>query len=456
MKIKLTLLFVFLIVSLGYSQQFKQSSEISKEQLLSHINNYIKSERPALSLISLNKISEKKMQLDAKNGLYVLKFELLLNPNQDIIITDRSSHLTNKFSKNFSYTQKRPSGFDNQLSTGAYKLIKAGNRIKINGEIQIDNLNGNLRYGTKNALSYELKGTNYVLPNTVFKNSTENSNASNETTIVEEKPLQKLKEKLDWQNEDITDVIYNHKYFSAENVPLFSYGNLKYKINPSNSFKGRNDVASNIQKMFYEAIKSTNRLTNDSEENFKASENQINVQLEIQKVLFSFKGKGYQCQIFINADINGHYKNPNSYEYKRNVPVTAKSNIFKNEMSKSESFNSALSNLKKEFRNFIFKRETIQIDFLRIETNKKGKVDKIIFKKPENFINTKKMNFLVLESSDLSINNNKVSITGKVGYCKFKGEIIGDEIICNANNKNKKAFAKYIDSQTELIGLSDF
>jgi hypothetical protein len=89
---------------------------------------------------------------------------------------------------------------------------------------------------------------------------------------------------------------------------------------------------------------------------------------------------------------------------------------------------------------------------VRLETAKKGK---IVFKKPEQFINVKKMKFLLMSSDNSLVEDRKFKIKGKIEECIFKGDIVSDEIICDVNGrKNKKAIAAYLDTSEELIGLS--
>jgi hypothetical protein len=124
-------------------------------------------------------------------------------------------------------------------------------------------------------------------------------------------------------------------------------------------------------------------------------------------------------------------------------------------MSETESFNEALKDFRKAVVRIVFKYEPIQISYLQLEITKKGKLDKIIFKKPQQFISTKKMKFLLMSSDNLLVEDGKFKITGKIRECIFKGDIVSDEIICDVNGrKNKKAIAAYLDTSEELIGLS--
>lgn len=426
--------------------QNKTSSIVSQSELDNYFSNFLSEKRPALKFIGVSKKNGIKREVYGQK-IYEIEYELIMDINEDIYVSTSQfqSAFSNNFNKDFSYTKAQTSGYEAALN-GSKKKLSKGQRILANGTMNFEETDNGWRVTGYSNKNFKTVSENYVSQEMIKR-------------LEKEKAIlaKKLKSKLDWKKEDIDPIEFEKKYFLAENVPIFSYGNLVYTIKPSSLYKGRNDVTSSIQNTFYQAIESTNRLITSSLDEFNQSENNINVLLNINNVTFNFIEKGYQCNISINAKINGHYKKPNSYIYERDITISAKSSIYNKNMSKEESLNSALANLKDKFRDFIFDRETIQINFLRIETTKKGKIDKVIFEKPENFINTNKINFLVLEQSDLSIKNNKVSIAGKIGKCIFKGEINGNEIVCEINGrKNKQAFEKYLNSEIKIIGLSSF
>lgn len=422
------------------------SNGVSQKQVDQYFSNFLSKERPALKFIGTSKKNGKRREIYGQK-IYEIEYELIMDVLDDIYVSTSQfmSAFSNNFNQDFSYTNSQTNGYEAALN-GNKKKLSRGQRIVANGTMNFEDTDNGWRVTGYSNKNFKTVSNNYVTKEIAQKQT-------------EEKVQQaaQLKANLDWKIDDISPVEYSDKYFTIQNVPIFNYGNLKYHIEPSSSYNGRNDVASSIQNVFYQAIESTNREVKSTEPKFSESKNKGEVIFVINKTDFNFTGTGFQCLITLTGYIKGEYNDPENLPFNYNIPITAKSNSYKKSMSKNQSFTSALEDLKTNVRGFIFQYEPIQLSLLKIETNKRGKVDYIVFKKPEKFINTKKMKFVVMELTDLRVQNNKFIMSGKVGDCVFKGKIIGDEIYCNVQgSKNKKAFENYINLNKNLIALSSY
>lgn len=422
------------------------SSSFNQSAIDDFFSNYLSKKRQALEYIGASKKNGIKREILGQK-VYEIEYELIIESKQDIYInaSQFASGWSNRFVDDFSYTLKSGSDWENTMA-GAKKKIEKGQRIIANGTLSFEETDNGWRATNFKNSNYSTVASNYVTPEMAERPKKEHALS-----------IKKIKSELDWKKEDIDAVKFNHAYFLTENTPIFSYGHVKYKIEPSSKYKGRNDLASSIQNVFYQAIESTNRQLKSEEESFNNSKNKGNITFKILNISFPFNKTGYQCVISISANVFGEYNDPSLLSFKYNIPFELKSNNYKKHMSKDQAFNSALQDFQTKVRDFIFRYEPIQIEFLRIETNKRGKVDAVILKKTANFISTKRIKFVVLKPKDLTVKNNKFVILGKVGDCVFKGQINGNEIICDVRGgKNKKAFEKYLNSEDKLIALSSY
>jgi len=424
----------------------KTTSMISQSTIDKFFSNWLSKNRPALKFIGVSKKNGVKREIYGQK-IYEIEYELIFETKQDIYInaTAFGSAWANKFVDDFSYALQGSDGYESALA-GAKKRIPKGQRFVANGSLSFEETDNGWRSSSFKNENYKTVASNYVSSDMMKRQAEERAKLAAE-----------LKVKLDWKKEDTEPAEFISHYFKVDNVPLFSYGNIQYKIEPISSYSGRNDVASSIQNVFYQAIESTNREQKSDELSYSSSLNQGLCEFKILKVDFPFKNTGYQCNILISGKISGAYNEPENFPFDYSISLSAKSNRYKKNLSKNQAFASALDDLKAKVRGFIFQYEPIVVEFIRVETNKRGKVNKIVFKKPSMFLNTRKMKFVVMKPSDLGLRNNKFVMTAKVGDCMFKGEINGDEIICNVSGgKNKKAFAKLIDSEEKYIALSSF
>jgi hypothetical protein len=428
----------------GQKVNQETTSVVTQEALDNHFKNFFSEKRPALKFIGVSKKNGVKREIYGQK-VYEVEYELIIEATQDLYISDMMSINGNGFKKDFSYLTKQPQGWDAYMNAGSKKLGK-GQRVVANGALGFEETDNGWRSTSFNNKNYKTVASNYVSPDMAKRIAEERA-----------KQITELKADLDWRSEDIQPVKFEPQYFKTKNTPYFDFGHSKYIITTSKSYKGRNDNARDIYNAFFEAIESTNRNSTDSKDTFDTSPNQANYTFIISGINFTFKETGYQCSINVIGRAKGAYNDPDLYPFNYPLKLNSKSNSYKKNMSKAEAFSYALTDFKRAVRGLIFKYEPIQVEFSHIITNKRGKVDKIVFKKPNQFISTKKMKFVLMQPQNLYVEDGKFKISGKIGDCTFKGKIEGNEIICSVSGgKNKKAIAKYIDTTEKLIGISSF
>lgn len=417
------------------------TSTVSQATLDNAFKPNIKS-RPKLNFVSISKRNGINKEVDGQK-IYLLEYDLLIETNDVIYVNDSKSTWHGKeFLKDFDYYLKQTGSLDNRAGIPKLKVYGPGTKLLFQGTLTFEETENGWRVKYYNNNNYKAVSSNF---------------ATKEMGENQKQQLEENKAKLDWSKEDIEPTEFTNRYYLVNDVPKFSYGNVKYTLKKADNFKGRNDVALSVENTLYQAIESTERELKSEESQFTNSENKVNISFTLNTVKFRFFETGYQCEISLIADAEGQYNEPTSISFDYNTTIAAKSNSFKRNMSKEQSLNSALENFKSKVQGFIFQYEPIQIKLKRIELDKRGKVDYVVFEKPAKFINTDKMKFVVMKPSDLKVENNKFTVAGRVGDCTFKGNIEGNEIQCNVSgNKNKKALANYINSDETLIGISSY
>lgn len=428
----------------------KTSSVISQSTLEKVFKNYISQNRPALKFIGVSKVNGIKREVYGQK-LYEIEYQLVLEPIKNIYINKGNSALLSvgtsagNFKSNFSYSLQQVGGRMSAFG-GNLTLIEKGKRIVFEGSLPFEETDNGWRATKFSNKSFKVVSSDYLTPEMSKRKAEERA-----------KLVSTLKEKLDWKKSDVKPIFYEGKYFKVTDVPLFSEGHVKYFIAPLKSFyKGRNDVAINITKKVYESILASNRYEEIEFNSFKSADNSSRIFLTITNVSFPFINTGYQCKITIKGKVKGNFTNPKQLNFDYNLkPIIATSKSYKKNMSKQQALESALKNLSFKIQNFIYKNEPITLKLKRIETNKRGKAEKVVFIKPSKFISVRKIKFLVIAPNDITIKNNSFAISNKIGDCIYKGTTNGDEIMCTIRgNKNKKAFSNVKESTANLIGIS--
>ncbi|NOQ75950.1 MAG: hypothetical protein GQ574_28345 [Crocinitomix sp.] len=421
------------------------TEEISQAAIEDVFTSYIAKNRSALQFIGVSKVNGIKKEVEGQQ-IYDIEYELIIESTAAIYVNDKRSMYNNKsFIDNFDYYIENASAQDVKYSLSkTLKPFNKGTRFLFQGTLPFEQTDNGWRAQTFSNKSYKVVSSNYMTPEMKKREAEEKARL-----------LEELKRKLDWRRDDVASFDFRNLDLKATNVPLFDYGYSNYSLQKSENYSGRNDVLLEMQEVFYSALTSSNRYTEVESSELTSSENSGIVAFSIDKVDFTFVEAGYRCLMSISVKIQGDYKAPNEYTYEYTVPVTAQSTYAIKNYSKREAFNSALGSLRIAIRAFVFKYEPIEIEVLRIETNKRGKPTQVIFKKPEKFISARKITFLVLNPDAVKIEDKTFKITSKVGNCIFKGEIIGDEIICEINGiENRKAFIGCLENNVELIGIS--
>lgn len=421
------------------------SSDVTDEVLENHFLNFFQENRKALKLIGVSKTNGINREIMGQK-IRAIEYELIFEATQDLFISDMMSINGSGFVKDFSYLTKQPQGWDSFLNSGSKKLEK-NQRVSASGVVNFEETDNGWRANSFTNKNYKVVETGYLTPSIALQ-----------LEERKEKSIAILITQLDWKYTDSDPVLFEYNYYNTQNVPYFSYGNSKYKIQTLDNYNNRNDVASDIQNTFYEAINSTNRDSKSSDDIYDLSKNKSSYNFLIEKVDFIFYETGYQCFIYVKGIIEGEYTNPNSYPFNYSVSLNSNSSkSLKTNMSKAESFNEALKDFKQNVVGMSYKYGAFQMTVKRIEIGKKGNVENIVFVKPEIFVNLKKIDFIIIKSEDLYVEEKSFKMKEVIGNCTFKGKITGEEIFCDVSGaKNKDAIGKFITNINSLIGISSY
>ena len=420
-------------------ETLQKSSSVSQLDLENVFRPYLKRHRPDLKFIGISKINGIKRTFFGQK-IYEIEYELLLETTKDIYISfgNSNSTVTNsgEFLIDFSYSLE---------PSDQTRLLEKRKRVLFTGSVGFEETDNGWRNGDFIPENYQIVSSDYLTPEMKRRQAEEKA-----------KTVALLKKELDWKQPDIESVVFTSKHINTDNVPLFGKTYTKYSFSKSSNYSGRNDILHEIQQMFYPALFETNRLVEVEVDEFENSQNREATEFIIQTAKFEFKETGYQCKLSVIAEIKGTYNKPKNVSFNYSVTIPGKSSLYEKKLSKRQALVSALNNLRTNARSFVLKYKPIALELQEIVTNKRGKADKIIFKKPEQFISIPRIKFVVLNINNLSIeSDSSMSITNSIGECLFKGEIIGDKIICEIRgNRNKKELIKYLNNTDELIGIS--
>ncbi|WP_452231386.1 hypothetical protein [Lacinutrix sp. MEBiC02595] len=422
-------------------EPIQESSGVSQLDLENVFRPYLLKNRSDLEFIGITKVNGIKRTFYGQQ-IYEIEYELLIETTTDIYISlgNSSNDVVNSgdFLLDFSYAVE---------STPGTRLLEKGKRVLFTGAVGFEETDNGWRNGDFIPENYKIVASDYLTPEIRKRQAEEKAIA-----------IALLKKELDWQQPDAAPVSFVSKHLKTDNVPLFGKTYSKYTLKKSSDYSGRNEVLNEIQQMFYSAIANTYRHTEIEAEVYNSSQNKEIAEFSIQNAVFEFIETGYQCKIYLKASINGTYTEPKDLPFRYSLTIPGVSKSYAKKMSKREAFASALTDLKSNVSSFVLKYKPIRLELQKIVTNKRGKADQVIFKKPELFIATQRIKFEVLNANHLSIApGTSMSFTNSIGECLFKGEIIGDTIICEIRgSKNKKEFIKYLENTDALIGISKY
>ncbi|WP_452230047.1 hypothetical protein [Lacinutrix sp. MEBiC02404] len=422
-------------------EPIQESSGVSQLDLENVFRPYLLKKRSDLEFIGITKVNGIKRTFYGQQ-IYEIEYELLIETTTDIYIRVENSRddlvHSGDFLLDFSYALESKPGTE---------LLEKGKRVLFTGAVGFEETDNGWRNGDFIPENYKIVASDYLTPEIRKRQAEEKAIA-----------IALLKKELDWQQPDAAPVSFVSKHLKTDNVPLFGKTYSKYTLKKSSDYSGRNEVVNQVQKIFYSAVSKTNRHTEIEEDIFNSSQNKEIAEFSIQNATFEFSETGYQCKLYLKAKINGTYTEPQNVPFHYDLTIAGISKSYNKKMNKREALTSALSDLNTNVSSFVLRYKPIRLELQKIVTNKRGKANQVIFKKPELFIATQRIKFEVLNANNLSITpGTSMSYNNSIGECLFKGEIIGDEIICEIRgNKNKKEFIKYLENTDALIGISKY
>ncbi len=318
-------------------------------------------------------------------------------------------------------------------------------------------------FATGYFLSYLISGDIYKL-NTLNPKNNENSQQTDAANKNEELRINKISELIksgDWKTPDISELDLKSIYLKANNIPLIESSINEFSV-IKKGVNCRNDNIMSIEKSLQNSISRTNRYEKSSIENYINSSNTTKSEIIVEQITFQHSGldesgkdKGFLCRISYTHSINTNYNTPQKYITKSNKTKTAKSSIWNTYSNKRDAFNNALLVLESQFKEIIYKNESISLDVKSIEIDKKGNPELLILSDNNYLFDKKKIHFYVVEKSSMVINNNKFSadVLAEIVYNKSDfPDVIKAKI---KKKKFKKILEKYLGREDELIVFSN-
>lgn len=429
------------------------TSTVSQSAIDDFFTNYLTKNRPALKFIGVSKKNGVKKEVFGQKQ-YEIEYELIFETQENIYInaSQFGSAWSNKFVDDFSYSLKGSDGYEAALA-GAKKLIEKGNRIVSNGTLNFEETDNGWRATSFRNKNFKTVSSNYVSPQ--MAEQKKQDNAKKQASYIT---------KGDWENPDISEENLAALYYQADNVPIFKNSSTKFSTKKRSSCANcRNDNIKAIDEGIKKSIQSMNRYMLSNSDEYSQVQNSSSIIFYITSINFKHLGvkengdnKGFSCVINYSASISAKFNSPQNLVIKDKRSNKANSSLFDYYPNKESAFNGALEKLKKNIISFMMKYEPYALEVLRVESNDKGKVERVILKKPKLFSNSNKGEFLIYKKGELTVKNNKYSLKSSVGKCKFKGDSNETEITCEIKGgKNKKSFAKITDP-SKFIAMSAF
>ncbi|MDO6599890.1 hypothetical protein [Tenacibaculum sp. 1_MG-2023] len=277
--------------------------------------------------------------------------------------------------------------------------------------------------------------------------------------------IKKLENAGDYKQADISELVLKPIYLKADNVPLFENSSNRFSVKklPKNCNECRNDNITSIENTVNKAVQSTNRYSSINEDDFKSSSNNAKFTIYVSQITNKHKGvkengadKGFSCSIKYGVSLRANFTSPQEITVKDTKSNTATSSIWKVYSNKESAFNGALIELENQIKQLIFRYEPLALSVKAIELDEKGNPEYLVLNEANNLFDKKKVNFYIIESSSLSVNNNKFSASNILGEVTYKKSDFPNEIKMKIKkSKLKKALKEYIGKESELIGMSN-
>jgi len=426
----------------------KTQSVVSINILSDYFKRYFsQTNRRALKFIDVSKKNGVKREVNGQK-IYAIEYELLLEPIQDIFVSDMMSIHTDGFSKTFGYMTKQPQGWDSYMNSDT-KKISQGQRIIANGTINLEETDNGWRVSNFSNRNYKSVSSNYVSAN---------------MKVQQQKRAKELESAGDYKKADVADLTLKPKYLNATNVPLFESSDNKISVKKlrSGCNNCRNDNIMSIENSVNKAFSNSNRYNTIQESDFKMSTNTAKFTIYVNNISYKHRGvsksgtnKGFSCDIRYSISLRAKFTTPQELTFKDIKSSTATSSAWKIYSNKESAFTGALLQLESQIKKTIFKYEPLSLKVKSFELDKKGNPEYIILEKTGNIFNTKKIEFYILEKTSLSIKNGKFSIGENLGKASYKKSDFPNVIKLKIKkSKMKKALKNYIGKENELVGFS--
>ncbi|WP_410004864.1 hypothetical protein [Aequorivita nionensis] len=431
------------------------SSNVSQGAIDTYFRNFLSEKRPALNFVGVSKKNGIKKEVYGQR-VYEIEYELIMDAKQDIYInTNGLSAFAESFNEKFAYTLQNTSGYEAAL-TGSKDRIQKGQRIVANGTISFEETDNGWRATYFKNENFKTVSSNYVTPEMAAK-------------IKEERALltERKKQEGDWKMADIAEVNFQPLYVKAENVPVFKIITYRIVVNklPKKCEDCRNDNINAIQDAVNETLKRTNRYSVVDETTFKAEENTGMTFISLGGIDYEYKidydssgrgGEGFTCKISYSVSAQVNLENPQEAKLKDTKALISSTKPGYYYSTKKDAFDKTLQEFKEDLFKLILKQEPIELELITIVKDKRDKVDKLIFKKPVNFFNKNKLDFIVYKKGDLVFNGEKYSLKDRIAECTFKGEMTDTEIVCDVSGgKNKKALEQYVGNTGLILAINN-
>ena len=221
----------------------RTQSSVNISILSNHFQSYFS--QPNRNLLKFVDVSKKNGIEREINGqkVYAIEYELLLEPKQDIFVSDVMSIYTDGFSKTFGYLTKQPTGWNSYMNSDAKKINK-GQRIIANGTINLEETDNGWRVSGFDNRNYKTVSSSYVTEN---------------MALAQKDKIAAYEKAGDWNQADLSELPLNPIYLKSASVPIFENSSVQYIVKkmPQGCYDCRNDNIISMQNSLKKAISRT-------------------------------------------------------------------------------------------------------------------------------------------------------------------------------------------------------
>lgn len=427
-------------------------------QVENYFEQFITNERPALRFIGVEKKNGVKREIYGQR-IYTVEYEIILAAKRDIQIYNNAVYSNEyeggsiNFLDNFSYIDPDSSGVE-RLFTGDSQIVRRASRMSLEGVLNFGETDNGWRISGFKNNKLTFVAPNYIPPEMAIR--------------IEEqdrKFIAQKKKEGDWKTADIDPIEIEPRFMTARNIPVFGTEEIEFSFEKGKTCNNcRNDNTLRAGEVVFKQIQDLQRYSNSDKSIFENAENQSKISIEILRIDYDFRvrrkeGKisshGYQCKITWKAYINSQMKNPQDLSYTKSSDTKAAISSYTVFYStKRSAFEKALSDLSFQTRKFIEQYAPMSLRVAKIETNRKGKPEYIIFDKPDVFFNLAELDFVVTEQKSILIGDKGHRIIKNLGQVKYRRKNYPQELKCRIRkSKMQKALKQYVGKEAALRGV---